>query len=157
MSAYKSILADIICTEFNNKVGRHSPDVAFVMTMRTTLDYDKEDGYRYVDLLIRCPQNYTQVWSRDRSSIIQLEDMDYDADGDGTPKPGKSYVKTAGDWKILADHDSCWREGVADFLGEYQNKVSVLDSSADPSWFKVVPVATYKVDFDRLKRTLRPR
>jgi len=138
------VLSHIICHEFEIRCGKHQlvSDVskadpqAFKLTFDTEVKYDKEEGYRYLDVIIYGPMNYVQVWMRRRWDVIPVEDMDYNEDG-GTPLPGKDYQKGASEWVLLGDHDSGWREGVRKVLSE--KDITTLRTFNGGDWWKLIP------------------
>jgi hypothetical protein len=103
------------------------------------IDHEKEEGYRYLDLVIYAPMNYVQVWARDAWNVIPIEDLDYDDDGEGAVKNGKAYSEGASEWRLLADHDSCWRDGVRGLIRKYQPKLATFSGS---DWFNIVSVSS---------------
>lgn len=116
MTSYNMMVASIIINTFRNEVGRWgghdkptpagTPQKALLVEFRTTIDYDKEDGYRYIDLLLYADANYTGVYVRERWSVWSVQD-------ETAVEKGKS------EWQCLSYHDSCWTEGVEMFLYDF--------------------------------------
>ena len=51
---------------FLEKVGKHNPGNALILSFNKIVDYDTEYGNRHFDLVITAPDNYVQVWLRER-------------------------------------------------------------------------------------------
>ena len=142
-----NILSDIICQTFSTEPGKNQGKTnepkAFVTTFSTKLDYSKEEGYRYLDLVLYARYNYVQVWIRRRWTVISLEDLNDDGEG---LKPGKDYTEGASKWECIGEHDSCWREAVRDLLWNNRADITGLSSaSLFDKWYKVVPVNTLNI------------
>ena len=135
-----NILSDIICQTYLEQVGKFNRDKALTVSFSVGIDYDTEEGYRQEELLVYGPSNYVQVWVRNRWNVIKLEDLEYDDDGDGSIKPGKSYSTGASDWVMIGDHDSCWRDAVRNFIDKHKNK---LNSFSTSKWYEVVDVEDF--------------
>lgn len=137
------LLADVICQTFMAVIGkfqtRNETPMAMKIRFSTHIDHDKEEGYRYLDVVIYGPMNYVQVWTRTAWTVIPLEDLEDDDDGDTFVKPGKAYNEGASEWKLVADHDSGWREGVRETLRDNKQALSTFSGS---KWFEAVPVAS---------------
>lgn len=125
-----NLLSNVICETFLKEYGRNNLGQAMMVTFSVSIDYDKEHGYRYLDLLIYAPSNYVQVWARDRSDVIPLDDMDYDdSEDESYPREGKDYVKTTGEWRLMSDHSSCWTEdGVSRIINQYSDRLQTFAS-----------------------------
>ncbi len=106
------------------------------------LNHDVEEGYRDLDILIYGPMNYVQVYVRKRQNTVLLTDLVCDVEGESSLKPGASYTKTEEPWVKVADHDSCWTEGVEDVLRENAKAINHITTYFNDSWWKVVPVAS---------------
>jgi hypothetical protein len=144
---FRQMFGDVITYTFDKEVGKFQVSRnrreggeprAMLVSFKTKTDHTTEEGYRHVDLLIYGPMNYVQVWVRERWDVIPIEDLEDDADGDTRLKAGCSYTKGETNWKLIADHDSGWREGVHRFLQENEDKIVILDSLE--GWFRVVRV-----------------
>jgi len=118
------------------------PPVQLAMKIRfnTHADYDKEEGYRFLDLVIYGPTNYVQVWVRTAWDVIPVEDLEYDEDREGRIKKGKSYQKGVSDWKCVGNHDSGWRDSVRQVLRDNSKILATFNSLNH--WFEIVPVTT---------------
>jgi hypothetical protein len=110
----------------------------FLMSFSTPIDHDRESGYRYADLLLYGDMNYVGVWSRTRWTVIPLEDLEDDGEGDTYVKDGKDYDEGASEWTLLVCHDSGWRSAVHNFLRDQPLQgISGLDA------YKLVNPADY--------------
>ncbi len=140
-----SMLADVINYTFEKECGKHQLSredsvKAFKVTfrLRTT---EVEEGYRNLDVIWWGPQNYVQVWACERYDVISVLDMDYNDDGDGTPKPGKKYSKGDYGWYKVSDHDSGWRDGLNRILKENEKKINGLNSR-NGTFYEIVDART---------------
>lgn len=145
-----NMLTDVICQQFEKAPGRNQqnpwekkPDVcqALLIPFNASIDYDNEDGFRHVDILLYALTNYVQVWMRKRWDVIKLEDME-DAGGDDdemVPKKGKDYTKGSSEWELVTDHDSCWRDGIRNILDKNRKDISGFDNISG-EWYKIIPV-----------------
>lgn len=98
---------------------------AFKMTFAKQVP-EGEDGYRDYDLILYAPMDYVQVWVRERWDVIPLDHLEYDEDGNGMVKPGCDYIKGEGPWILITNHDSCWRDGVREFLSKKNKEIKHL-------------------------------
>jgi len=137
------MVVDVIVQEFmklglKGQAGKPEAERrAFHVQFHTRIDYEKEEGYRYIDLILWAPGNYVQVWTRDRWVVIPIEDLE-DED-DGGPKPGKDYTEGASEWKLIGDHDSGWRGSVEKLCSQRQKDI---DSFVGGSWYQLVAPKT---------------
>jgi hypothetical protein len=148
------LVADIICKTFGDNPGKwqsrvperqgtgegnQAPEKALIIEFRSRVDYDKEEGYRYLDLVLYAPMNYVQVWVRSRWNVIAQDDLEYDeASGDTFVKKGADYDEGTSDWECIGNHDSCWRDSVRSFLRKNKNEIQGF--SGVGNWYDVVPV-----------------
>jgi hypothetical protein len=72
---------------------------------------------------------------RDRWDVIPVEDLDTQGD-EVRIKKGRDYQKGASPWKLIGDHDSCWRDSVESFLRDREPTILGFDSVG--SWNEVV-------------------
>jgi hypothetical protein len=132
------LLCTAICQTWEHHFGKFQvkQDVpkAMRVTFSTSINYDTESGYRYVDLAIFAPMNYVGVWVRERWTVIPLEDLEGE-DGDEHVKKGKSYNEGHTPWRRVAYHDSCWREGVEQVIKDHQNEILTFNG---PSFFSAM-------------------
>lgn len=133
------MLADAINATFERECGKHqiknaSNAKVFKVAFRLKTDYEKEEGYRHLEVALWGPLNYVQVWVRETWDVIPVEDLDIDEDGDSRPKKGKKYNEGATEWKKVADHDSCWRDGVRSILRENACRITGFDMIGGTFW-----------------------
>ena len=147
MALPTTLLTTVICQTFLKEAGKFQNGdqglkKAMVVSFSTRVDYDKEEGYRQIDLVLYAPANYVGVYERRRWTVIPLDDLEYDEEaGESFVKPGKSYVNGGTEWKLICYHDSCWRtDGVHDFLNRYADDINTFDGARE--WFKIVDVDT---------------
>ena len=145
------MLSDVICETFEKHIGRRQlvkPEKqAMRIEFRTKIDHDTEEGYRYADMIIYAPMNYVQVWVRTRWCVIPVDDLECDSDhpDDVFVKKGKDYTEGASEWKLIGDHDSCWRDSVLRFLTNDRNEIQGFSSIR--GWYSIInPPLTELVD-----------
>jgi hypothetical protein len=118
----KNIVSSIICDEFDRNVGRrqfkNSNKFGMKITFRLCVDYDKEEGYRFLDILIYAENNYVAVMARERWNVIPVCELEYDEKSEDTviKKNSKGYREGCTEWKLVSFHGSCWRDGVYNIL-----------------------------------------
>lgn len=133
-----NLVSTIIAQTFMENPGKfHSK--AFHVKFSLKINHDLVEGYRYFELALYAPANYVQVWVRNSWCVIPVADMDYDDDGDGTPKPGKKYDEGTSDWAMMCDHDSGWRDTVQSLVFNLRDGVAGFSGQ---KWFEIVPVET---------------
>lgn len=153
MPNHTHILVSIIRDTFMRDVGKHQlmnernpsgeKPKALRIRFKTSIDHDKEQGYRFLDAVIYAPMNYVQVWVRKSWNVIPIEDLEYDDEGDACIKPGKDYIEGSGPWEMIADHDSGWTDAIRDiFNGKYGN---ILTFSSLGHWYEIVPFETLDI------------
>lgn len=117
---YSRMVATIIIDTFGSEVGKWgghgtppslgTPKKALLVEFRTPTNYDIEDGYRHIDLLIYADHNYAGVYVRERWNVW-------------SPVEDDAIVhenKGASEWQCLAYHDSGWTEGVERLLCDWK-------------------------------------
>lgn len=153
----RSMLGDIICQTFQRQVGKnqvplfsapepgHMPK-AMRIEFRLPTNYDKEEGYRHVELLLYAPGNYVAVVSREHWTVIPREALDYDEENEEEfIKQGYDYEEGYGEWRRWSYHDSCWRtDGVDRFLHEYENRLQGLNGLGE--WYQTVELSSEQVE-----------
>lgn len=141
----RAMISDVIQCTFNNLVGKwqvkKNPQEALLIQFRTKTNFDKEEGYRYLDLLVYGPMNYVQVWWRRRWCVIPQEYLEDDGMGDVVVSKGKKYDEGQGDWQThnAHGHDSGWRDTIGRFLDENAKDILGFDKLGD-TWYKIIPV-----------------
>ena len=139
------LLATVIEQTFEKEVGRwqtrRTLRKAIKFSFSLTINHDKEEGYRSVDLVLYAPYNYVGVYVRERWNVIDLDHLVDGDDGVVYIKDGHDYEEGASDWTCIAYHDSCWRsDGVQDFLSKYQDRLQTFENSALSSFFDTMKV-----------------
>lgn len=140
----RNLLARVIADTFIKECGKFQvpllnkgPEVPKAFKMAFALPTNEgEEGYRNLEVVLFAPQNYVQVWVRETWDVIPTEDLETDDEGDTFVKKGKDYQKGAAPWKQVANHDSCWRDGVEGILKEYDRRLLTFTG---PGWFQLVP------------------
>ena len=83
---YSTMLAEVICATFMEGIGKFQiskpSSKAMTICFRCKIDFDKEEGYRGVNMLLYAPMNYVQVWSQDWSDIVSLDDMEWNEEAE---------------------------------------------------------------------------
>jgi hypothetical protein len=139
-----SLLATMICALFDKECGkfqvRQEEPKALKISFSVHPDYDKEEGYRQLDLVVYGPMNYVEVWVRRRWAVIPLEDLEYDEEtGESEIKEGRGYQTGASEWERICYHDSCWRTAISDLLFKNQEELSSFDGPTGEPWQVVDP------------------
>lgn len=126
------VLTSIICKTFESHIGRWQSKAdtpkAMQITFRTSQP-NREEGeeetlYWHKDLLIYAEANYVGVYTRDWW-MPRFEDQE----------------KGSGEWSSLAYHDSCWRDGIEQFIAENQRSFCTLDTLGLDDWFRTLEVS----------------
>lgn len=138
------IVSYIICTTFEKVIKRwqtkNKIQQALQVTFNLRCDYDKEEGYRHLDLLIYGRMNYVGVYARERWDVISIDDLD----GEDQIKLGCDYTKGSTDWQIESYHDSCWTSGVENIL--MQNKHKILTLGCVDNWYEIVNLSEEMIE-----------
>lgn len=142
---FERIVSNIICTEFDRTYGRSSPvvgycsdpDHAMKFTFSLSTNYDVEEGYRNMDILIYGGGlNYISVYARTDWNVIRNEW----SDGERLKK-GREYIKGQTPWILYGHHDSGWRDAVYDLLWKNRERISHIDTLFNNhGWWTEVPV-----------------
>jgi len=137
------LLSTVLVQTFNDQCGKwqckkpEAEQKAMLISFHSSVDYDKEEGYRFVEILIYGLMNYVSVYVRTRWTVISLDDIDVDDEGEAFVKKGKDYQKGSSDWKLVGHHDSGWRSAIEDILKEYG---SSLRGFSGPGFYSLVPL-----------------
>jgi len=139
----RSIVSSIICSTFETEFGRWqlknsaqglpvpTSQYAMQITFRSRIDYDTEDGYRFLDILIYAPANYVGVLAQHRWTVIPIDELE----GEDGLKEGCKYRTGNSGWKLACYHDSCWTsDGVGSILRLNERNISAIDTNF-PNWF----------------------
>ena len=147
-----NVVDSIICSQFNHAFGyarkspeasrfRTEPDRAMLVKFSLSPDYDREEGYRNLSILIfGGGANYIGVYGKLDWNVIAREDLT--DDDPPCVVEGRDYVKGETPWVLVVYHDSCWRGGVHGLLWQYRDRISTIDSlfNGDTGWYSDVQV-----------------
>lgn len=145
-----NIVEHIITSEFEKSIGkdqlRKDVKVGMQLTFPLSLDYDKEDGYRNLDILIFAPMNYVAVLVRERWDVISLSDLEYcEEDQENHIKANsKGYVHSETEWLCAVYHDSCWRDGLHRVLELNKDRIITIDSLIE--WYKKIELSDKEIE-----------
>jgi len=145
---FENIVKNIICSQFDKTLGRDSDpqlfssrDKAMQITFSLSADYDKEDGFRHLKILIfGGGSNYISVYGMTDWNVIENDALT-DED-DPHVKDGRDYIEGATPWVLYGCHDSCWRDAVGRLLREFRERISTIDYlfNGATGWYTVVPI-----------------
>jgi hypothetical protein len=135
-----SIITSIITAEFEKNVGRWQSKNAVEYGMKITFDlslhdYDIEEGYRHLEILIYGPANYIGVYVREDWTVIPINEIK--SNGEGLRK-GKDYRKGKNDWVNVSYHDSGWRDGIKNVLDKYEDKINHVRNN--DNWYEKIQI-----------------
>jgi hypothetical protein len=158
-----NILSDIICNTFERMVGRWQAKAdepkALLVKFKTRIDYDKEEGYRGVHLLIYGEQNYVGVFEKRWWRVIDRDKIEYDEEDGEETWPDEHWREGEGEWEMRSHHDSCWRtDGVSSFTFQNRDDLNLLDDLGQDHWFDIVPMTDeLKAKLDEAYKVKRSR
>lgn len=137
----KNTVSNIICSEFENNVGRwqikKETMYAMKLTFRLSNNWDMEEGYRHLQMLIFGPMNYIGVFVKEDWTVIPVDELD---DEEDCLKEGCDYRTGDTDWKMISYHDSCWTsDGVDRILSLHSARLNGLDFG--PHWYEKIEVS----------------
>lgn len=126
----ENMVASMICQEFEHNVGRkqshNEKQIAMKLTFRLSNDYDLEEGYRHLQVLIYAPYNYVAVFVKEDWTIIPVDELD---DENDCLKKGCNYREGDTGWKMISYHDSCWRtDGIDRIIQSHRDRLNGLDT-----------------------------
>lgn len=153
----ENIVSNIITTTFDNDVKRwqtkNEKQMAMMISFSLSLDYDKEEGYRHLDILIYGPMNYVGVLVRERWTIIPVDEVEEDS-----LKPGCEYREGQTPWMLASYHDSCWTsDGVQSTIWKNRERINCL-STGFGKWFDKVEMTSELLEtFQKLTSSDRNR
>lgn len=125
----KNIVSNIIAQEFEKNVGRWQSKKITPHAMKITFhlnnNWDLEEGYRHLQILIYGPMNYVGVFVKEDWNIIPVDEIE----DEDSLKPGCDYRRGSTPWKLMSYHDSCWRsDGLNSILSLHKDRINCLDS-----------------------------
>lgn len=113
------------------------PELTLNFEFHLKVNYEKEEGYRYLDVVIWAPTNYIAVFSKERWCVISPDDIDSEND---CLMPGKDYTQGETDLECHTYHSSCWAsDGIHRILFERRNALSGICTS--DSFYKVEKIS----------------
>jgi hypothetical protein len=168
---FEHVVGNIICTEFSYQFGRdreptpaglpryHShPTLAMQVSFSLSPDYNREDGYRHLTILIYGGgSNYISVYAKldwnvtPDNSGLGIEWDEASADASENPE----YTKGETSWVLLCHHDSCWRDSVNRLLWDYRERISSIDSlfNGQTGWYKSLPISEeFAQELNKIRR-----
>lgn len=111
---------------------------AMVLRLRLRLRTPEHlEGYVTLEIVLFRPMSYTQVWSRVVSTTVPIEGLSQEEEG---LLPGFDYTKTETSWYLHANHDSCWREGLAEALKQHEGEIVLFSGPFD--WYEMIEAAS---------------
>jgi hypothetical protein len=122
-----------------------SVNTAMLVDFSLSVDFDVEDGYRNLELLIfGAGSNYIKVFARLKWNVVPCDALDED---DGL-KSGCKYTEGITGWILLSDHDSCWRsDGVGNLLFTFRQRLSSIEwLHAKNGWFTALKLDHAEID-----------
>ena len=153
---FENIVQAIICSEFNRIFGRGrvslesqdknkqtltDPDHAMVVKFSLSPDYDVEDGYRNLSLLIfGGGSNYISVFSKLDWNVAPLSPTGEALQYTTLPTDDPQYTKGETPWVLEGCHDSCWRDAVGRLLRDYRERIITIDWVFG-GWYKTVSIS----------------
>jgi hypothetical protein len=156
------VVSSMICNEFRKEFQKRGdkswqmsdPERAMRVRFSLKLDYDVEEGYRHLDLLIfGAGSNYITVMAKLDWAVIRTEWLGDDGDG---LLEGFDYIEGSTPWVHYSNHDSCWTsDGVERIINEFANRINCLDSRYD-SWYFIDTLTPEQVEeFHEITRKSR--
>lgn len=148
MSLPTTLLTQAISDQMRKELPPTSWDARHTKAMRLQLRLSTpptHEGYVTLEIVLFRPMSYTQVWSRVTSTMAPIEGLD-DQDYCGL-KPGFEYTKSATEWVIHCDHDSCWREALGALLNTHTAQIVLFSGPGD--WYEIVDVASLNLPDSR--------
>lgn len=145
-----NIINSIICSTFENEVGRWQAKVdkktGMKITFRLKTEYEVEEGYRNLEVLIYSEFNYVAVAVRELWTVIPLDELEYE---DGEPYIKESsigYRKGDTGWKLASYHYSCWREGIQEILRDNNDRILGIDTLFIKGWYQKIEMDSDLLD-----------
>lgn len=105
--------AELICHLFTKEAGTwqsvSKEPKALYLKVKTRVDYSKEEGYRFKEMVLYASMSYVKVFVRKSWVVASLRpEAEDDCDLD--------YEEGDSGWDLVGNHDSVWREHVAGFF-----------------------------------------
>jgi hypothetical protein len=142
---FESIVESIICNTFD-KFGRRGTGQAMDIRFRLSIDHEKEEGYRHLNLRIYAPNNYVMVLVKEDWNVIPTKDLIWDEKEQDyfIDKNSKGYVNGETEWQLVSFHDSCWRtDGVHNILWKNRERILHIDTlGSTDAWYNKVNLSS---------------
>lgn len=143
----EGILSKIICETYEREF-RHKQEkdkyIAMKISFSIPIDYKKEEGYRYLELLVMW-EGYVGVFLREGYNVVPIEGVDF---GKDSLKKGYEYKEGVTDWKCLSCHDSCWRgDGIERFVFENRERLNSIRQLFN--WYEKIELTEKENEFFR--------
>jgi hypothetical protein len=120
-----NIIASIISTQYEREF-RHNKELGMVVKFSLSPDYEVEDGYRNLSILIYdFGFNYVGVYAKLDWTVIRKEWL-YDT---------HEYIRNDTDWILMGYHDSGWRDSINSLLYIHRERIVTIDWLFD-GWYK---------------------
>lgn len=134
---FHDIAANIIEAEFMKNVGtfQHDNEVPIAMQVEFRLysnyEVDPGDCYRHLKIRLFAEGNYVTVMLREDEINGNHGDVDTD-------------------WLLVADHDSCWRDGLQNAIRIYKDSISHMDTLFQKDgWYTKHPMTDEEIKYAR--------
>jgi hypothetical protein len=126
-------LAGVIGSEFDKNVGRfqcekEEPTAMHIeFRLHSNYDIDPTDCYRHLKIRLFAEGNYVTVLLHEDE--INGNNGDYETG-----------------WLLVADHDSCWRDGLQDVLRLYETNIAYMDTNFQKDgWYTKHPMTEAEI------------
>lgn len=121
--------------EFSHLTREDLPNLALKFRF-ALINYEKEEGYRNLEILVWVPSNYIGVFSKETWDLWSPKNIN-----------GKS------DLRIWSYHDSCWRDGLRRIIFENRERLNCLSAMGPNSVYQLVNLSEDDVrKFKELKK-----
>lgn len=123
------MLANVICREFETRVGKVSQETGKAMHVGFQLSCKDEDQYNVTHMYIFAPCNYVYV-------AIQTERITEEGD------------RVVGEMRILSYHDSCWRDAIQQWIYQKRGELhgfSALGKLFD--WYDILTLTSEEMEY----------
>ena len=134
----QDILSSIICREYEKNFkmqnwNRGSELVkAMEITINLNLDYEKEEGYRELKILIFNEYNYVSVFAKLLWNVVKSGRVEVEREDE--LKPG---IEGSTPFVHFSAHDTCWcSDGIERIIHLFRNRLNCLEGFGS-DWYKV--------------------
>jgi hypothetical protein len=130
----ENVIEGIITSQIESVLPRFTADEVLRVEFYCSIDYEKYEGYNRLHLYFYRPNNYTKVLAQREVDLVKREWIKYDEDDEEYTT--QEYIHEKGEFRLLADHDSCWTSAIGDFLRDYKNEILGIESPIG-TWYKI--------------------